>query len=309
MLSVVLFCRNCERTLGAALESVVSQSCDVELLVLDGGSTDRSVEIIRKYERHIAFWRSLPDGSSTNAINEGVRRATGQVIGLLAGDDWYEPESLGKVVRYFQNNPELDVLSCGTRFAYFDEAGRFLFDKTFTDRNQLSFDLLNLFRRPLTCGRFVRRRLYEGLGGFAAAYKSSDDLDFLIRLCLSGPKTEVNTNLTYTYRAHPGSRTLGGDRDILLMMARDNIDIAETYLAKRSLSRQNRNALLALHGQYAARGAWNCLRRGRLIDANSFVKRALETSSIWPAMLFYWFVSGVGSKVHEKLKGFRAGST
>src|SRR5882762_5704885 len=243
VLSVVLFCKNCEATLGAALESVVSQQCDVELLVLDGGSSDRSVEIIRKYERHIAFWRSFADGSSANAISEGARRATGSVIGLLGGDDWYEPGSLGKVIQYFQNDPDLDVLSCGTRFAYFDATGRYLSEKIITDRDKLAFDLPKLFRRPLTCGRFIKRAAFERLGGFRAEYGTSDDLDFLIRLFFSGPKTDVNTALTYTYRAHPGSRTLGGDRDIRLSMARHNMTIAETYLASRKLSGRDRRAL------------------------------------------------------------------
>jgi glycosyltransferase involved in cell wall biosynthesis len=303
ILSIVVFCRNCEKTLDAALESTLSQRCDLELLVLDGGSTDSSVEIIRKFERHIAFWRSFPDGSSTNAIIEGVRRATGRAVGLLAGDDWYEPNSLRSVAKRFEDDPSLDVLSCGTRFAYYDDRGEFRSEKRFVRSEQLSFTLENLFRDPLTCGRFIKKSAYDALGGYSAAFKSSDDLDFLIRLYLSRPKTAVHNGLTYTYRAHPGSRTLSGDLNILLAMARDNVTIAEKYLPAPSLSTNERSALLALHGKFAARGAWNSLRCGRPTESAEFVKRALEKNVAWPLMVPFWFVAGLGRKFQgEQLK-------
>jgi hypothetical protein len=131
------------------------------------------------------------------------------------------------------------------------------------------------------------------LGGYSAAFKSSDDLDFLIRLYLSRPKTAVHNELTHTYRAHPGSRTLSGDLDILLAMARDNVVIAEKYLPTPSLSTNERSALLALHGKFAARGAWNSLRCGRAAEAVEFVKRGLEKNFAWPVMVLFWFIAGL----------------
>lgn len=295
ILSIVLFCRNCETTLDTALRSVVSQQRDVELLVLDGGSTDRSIEIIRRYESHIEFWRSFPDGSSTNAINEGVQRATGSVIGLLAGDDWYEPESLGKVIQRFQEDPAMDVLSCGTRFAYFDERGKFLRERKFVDKEELAFDLPHLFRNPLTCGRFVRRAAYTRLGGYSTTYKNSDDLDFLVRLYLSRPKAGVHPDLTYTYRAHSGSRTLGGDPGVILAMARDNMTIAETYL-RQEASLEDKGALLTLHGKSAARAAWHSLRRGDMVNAVSYGLRAWSRNALWPMKVLYWAALSIGPR-------------
>ena len=289
ILSVVLFCKNCDRTLEVALTSVISQQCDVELLVLDGGSSDGSVEILRKYERYIAYWRSFPDGSSTNAINEGVRRATGRVIGLLAGDDWYEPKALGKVIGCFKSNPELDVLSCGTRVAYFDGRERFLGEVQFTSRKQLSFTLPNLFRNPLICGRFIRKSIYETLGGFDARFNTADDLDFLVRVYFSRPQTAVHTELTYAYRAHPGSRTLSGDMDASLAMSKENLTIAETYLNSQKLSKDERRALLRTHGRSAARQAWILPRRGKFSEAAAVLCQAIRMNWLWPVQVIYWF--------------------
>src|SRR5712664_2527432 len=94
LISVVVFARNAVATIGRTLDSVCSQrNRRIELIVLDGGSTDGTVEVIQKYRDRIAQLRSGPDGGPTNAINEGVRRATGDVICLLPADDWLEAEA------------------------------------------------------------------------------------------------------------------------------------------------------------------------------------------------------------------------
>lgn len=299
-LSVVLFCRNSGHTLETAIESVISQDCDIELLVLDGGSTDQSVDIIRRYERHVAFWRSFPDGSSTNAINEGVWRSTSRIVALLAGDDWYEPNSLGAVVRRFQQDPKLDVLSCGTRFVYVDENGRELDEKRFVKEEQLTYTLPNLLRNPLTCGRFIRRSKYLELGGYSTTFHSSDDLDFLIRLYFSRPKTATHPDLIYSYRAHSGSRTLGSNPKILLEIARDNVAMSEAYLSSLRLDPVDHKAVLAMHGKFAAQGVWYSLRQGRIREATSFIKRGMRQNSYWPAFVMLWTIAHTARRLFSE---------
>jgi glycosyltransferase len=85
--SVITACRNCRDTISEALESVLSQTHhDVELVVIDGGSTDGTVEILRRYEDRLAVLVSEPDNGIYDALNKGIRLATGEVVGFLHAD-------------------------------------------------------------------------------------------------------------------------------------------------------------------------------------------------------------------------------
>src|SRR4051812_16357847 len=78
------------RYLEEALQSILDQNYPrLELLVMDGGSTDGSIDIIRRYERRLSYWRSGPDEGQAAAINEGVTRSSGQLVAWLNSDDYY----------------------------------------------------------------------------------------------------------------------------------------------------------------------------------------------------------------------------
>src|ERR1017187_698656 len=82
--------------------SVLNQNYpNLEYLIMDGGSTDGSVEIIKKYAQRLTHWESATDGGQADAINRGFRRATGEILGWLNSDDLLLPGCLEKVGRYF----------------------------------------------------------------------------------------------------------------------------------------------------------------------------------------------------------------
>lgn len=85
------------------IDSVLSQDYpNLEYLIFDGGSTDNSVEVIKKYERHITYWESQPDDGQSHAINKGLAKATGDVINWLNSDDYYAPKALHTIARAFE---------------------------------------------------------------------------------------------------------------------------------------------------------------------------------------------------------------
>ena len=93
------------------IDSVLSQGYpDFEYIVIDGGSTDGSVDIIRRYEKHLAYWVSEPDRGQTHAINKGMQRATGEIRAYLNSDDYYLPETFGVVAEHLRSRPEVDLL-------------------------------------------------------------------------------------------------------------------------------------------------------------------------------------------------------
>lgn len=111
-ISIVVPNFNGGATLGRALASLVEQGYpDLEILVVDGGSTDASVEVIRRFEPRLAWWVSEKDRGQAHAINKGLARATGEIVNWLCSDDELLPGSLQRVGAYFAENPETDVLS------------------------------------------------------------------------------------------------------------------------------------------------------------------------------------------------------
>ncbi|MTJ11410.1 glycosyltransferase [Anabaena sp. UHCC 0187] len=83
---------------------------NLEYIIIDGGSTDNTIEILKKYEKHLAYWVSEPDNGQTHAINKGLAKATGDIIAYLNSDDYYLPGILFKVAEYFSQFPETDLL-------------------------------------------------------------------------------------------------------------------------------------------------------------------------------------------------------
>lgn len=83
----------------------VKAHCEVdhEHIIIDGGSADGSVDIIRKYEKHLAYWISEPDNGQSQAINKGIRKAAGDIINWLNADDYYEPNALSAVADAFRD--------------------------------------------------------------------------------------------------------------------------------------------------------------------------------------------------------------
>src|SRR5262245_11082041 len=84
----------------------------LEYIVVDGGSTDNSVAILKKYEKHLAYWLSEQDQGQTNALNKGLARTSGEIIGFINSDDGYLPGAFDAVIRYFEAHPQCEWL-CG----------------------------------------------------------------------------------------------------------------------------------------------------------------------------------------------------
>ena len=89
------------------IKSVIIQGYDdLEYIIIDGGSTDNSLEVIRKYEKHLSTWISAPDNGQSDAINKGFKMATGEIVGWLNSDDFYLPGAFGEIVDAYSANPK-----------------------------------------------------------------------------------------------------------------------------------------------------------------------------------------------------------
>ncbi|GAM09746.1 chondroitin synthase [Geobacter sp. OR-1] len=121
-ISIVTPSFNQGRFIEKTILSVIEQDYpNLEYIIIDGGSTDESVEIIKKYEKHLVYWVSEPDRGQSHAINKGFDRATGEIFGWLNSDDWYHPGALNAVAEAFTANPDAGAVVGGGD--YVDEGG------------------------------------------------------------------------------------------------------------------------------------------------------------------------------------------
>ena len=101
--------------------SVLDQNYpNLEYIIIDGGSTDETVEIIKKYEKHLAYWVSESDNGQTSAINKGFAKCTGDIFNWINSDDYYEPGTFEKVAAFFEKYSKVNVV-CGKEWNFNDE--------------------------------------------------------------------------------------------------------------------------------------------------------------------------------------------
>lgn len=170
------------------IKSVLSQkNVEVEYIIIDGGSTDGTVDIIKKYGRKIK-WISEKDSGQTNALNKGLRIATGEIVGYLNADDIYLSGALELVNKYFVKNPDMKWVTGKAKIVDKDNneiRGVIKFWKDFWLK-----DFFNKFRKNILLvlnyipqpSTFWRRCAMEEIGFFDEKYSLSMDYDYWLRL-------------------------------------------------------------------------------------------------------------------------------
>lgn len=287
LISVVIFARNAGAMIERALESVCESSGqEAEVLVIDGGSTDGTLEVVDKYRSAIAYVRSRPDSGPTEAINEGVQRARGDVIALLPADDWLEAGALPFVAEQFARDKALDVLTCGARIVR-TEDGRIEVVAEFRDEAHLAFTLPNILRNALTCARFIRKRVYATLGGMHDSWTFSDR-EFLVRAYLAKVTSRTQSRLVYNFRRHGASATNSLRPEMTMRMLDENLRLSRHYLSA-GVSAADRSALLRLHGGSSARLALMSGSRGDFAKASATVAAAFRTDPGWALDALAWY--------------------
>jgi GT2 family glycosyltransferase len=198
------------KTLEATLESVATQDYPlVEHIVVDGGSTDGTVEVLRS--RPNVRWISEPDEGLSDAVNKGVAMATGDLIGWLNADDLYHPGALAAVAQAFEEQPEAEwgFGRCGIIDAEGNEirSGVTAYKNFFLRRYSFSLYLThNFVSAPST---FVKRSAYAEVGTFDKRFKYSMDYDVWLRLAERGDPVFIDDELA-SFRMAEGSLSMSG---------------------------------------------------------------------------------------------------
>jgi len=210
--------------LEATIRSVLDQGYpNLEYIVIDGGSTDDSVRIIERYAPRLAHWESAADAGQAHALNKGLRRCTGDIVGFLNSDDLHLPNTLAQVARMFADD---DVTWIGGPSEALDAVGRP------TGLNRVSSPSATLrwvtglwFPQPSS---FWRRRLVDELGLFEEHLYFCFDQEYWARLAVAGHRPVIAPEPLSGERAHPGQKTANPSSRYVL----ERLFIAHKFLAR-----------------------------------------------------------------------------
>ncbi|MBW4668523.1 MAG: glycosyltransferase [Cyanomargarita calcarea GSE-NOS-MK-12-04C] len=179
-ISIITPVYNSAKTLETTIQSIINQktTSQLEYIIVDGGSNDGGLEIIQRYLDHIDIFISETDKGVYDAMNKGIARATGDIIGIINADDWYNDKALEAVETIFTQEPDVSIVYSPIH-NYFD--GKYL--NTFTPGKLENLVFKFTLNHP-SC--FVRKSVYDQIGVFDLTYSMAADYDFIFRAYKSG---------------------------------------------------------------------------------------------------------------------------
>ncbi len=192
LVSIITVVYNGEAFIEQAIKSVLNQTYqNIEYIVIDGASTDKTLQLINQYQAKISTIISEKDTGIYNAMNKGLALAKGEIIALLNADDYYELDTINSVVNHFNLNNTDIVYGNLTKLRAIN--GKVYFKEVAPDISLME-KTMPIFH-PAT---FIKKQVYDKIGGFNEAYKLSADYDFIYRAYNAGYNFNyINQTLTF----------------------------------------------------------------------------------------------------------------
>ncbi|MCF7804250.1 MAG: glycosyltransferase [Candidatus Marinimicrobia bacterium] len=202
------------------IQSVINQDySNTEYIVIDGGSSDSTVEIIEQYEKHITYWISEPDTGQSNAINKGLKKATGEIWAYLCSDDTYNEGVLQSVATVFQENPNCDLIYGGCNFI--NENNIVTRVKRPGEFNRKKLLMGNYLYQPSV---FLRTNIFQRFGLFSEELNYSMDYEYWLRISKEANFCYIDKILS-NYRLHTNSKSM----DQIVSMVRESSKVRKRY--------------------------------------------------------------------------------
>lgn len=188
---------------------------NLEYIVIDGGSTDNSVEIIKKYERWLAYWVSEKDKGQSEAVNKGFKRATGEIIGWLNSDDYYEKDIFGCIAERIDPSANRFFLTGDTREFNETTGESFIYKGCVPDLNSLLFhEKLHKAHLPVKLPQqpstFFHKEVFKKVGFLDVHLNLAMDYDYWLRAVLYGYEFLYLPLTLSHYRFHKSSKSYKG---------------------------------------------------------------------------------------------------
>jgi glycosyltransferase involved in cell wall biosynthesis len=269
LVSIVTPSYNQAEFLEETIRSVLAQDYEpIEYIVVDGGSTDGSVEIIRRYVDRLAWWVSEPDGGQPQGLNKGFARSKGELMGYLNSDDTLLPGAVSRLVAELER--DLEALVAYGDVVYVDDRG------LDTHYGKSKVWGIGPMARVATgtvmpSASLWRRRAWELAGPFDESYQVWFDVLFFLNLARFGPASYVEEPFA-TYRIHPESKTANATG---IPHTEELMRVADKFFRGPDLPEELRPHARAARAGYYRRAAWGYYTSGDIAAARSALLRSV----------------------------------
>ncbi len=271
--SVIIPAYNAERYIAEAVDSVLAQTWpDVECIVVDDGSTDRTSDIVKRYGDRVKYFYQK-NAERSAARNRGITESSGAFIAFLDADDYIAPKKVEEQITFLDTHPECDVVY--SRVLYFRDKGSRSFHEI--NRPSLTGDILDklLYRNFINLSSpLLRRAVIDNCGGFDTSLSYNEDWEFWLRLAVSGIRFGFVDACHLFYRVHSGNTSINR-----LLMYNSKLSVLEQFVRRFSDNLRDRGIdtapVLSFHRADYGRGL---ILHGNVLEGRREIAKACSTA-------------------------------
>ncbi len=256
------------------IQSVLSQNySNFEYIVIDGGSTDKSVQAIEKYSSALKYWTSEKDRGQSEAINKGLARATGDIVAYINSDDYYLPAAFDSVAQFFRKNPKVGMVHGGIRYVDVNgemirrqPAREFRWKKAVAHKERM-----DTIAQPTV---FWRRSLLDEVGYFDESFHYVMDLDMWTRIAMRAQIGRLPLEIA-AMRMHEQSKTMSSTTSANDQMRRERFRLREKLFENQDLPENLRRKKAWVLTMAAMWLTVECITQGNMAEAEFYSQKAV----------------------------------
>lgn len=197
--------------------SIINQNYpNLEYIIIDGGSTDGSVDIIKKYEKHLAYWVSEKDLGQSHAINKGFARATGAILNWINSDDILCENALVNIGNSYQQRKNDNVVIIGNGYEIDTDSSVLGERKVYLSEESESNLFLKIKGNPIQQSIFFSKKAFNEAGGINPLLRYPMDIDLLAKFGFLNPEVIIVDQFLASFRKQPNSKTISQDYKMVL---------------------------------------------------------------------------------------------